>query len=81
MGVEEEVCVMSRLTRYAHESPHRSTRQRRAPEQVWLATLLAEGQVSVAGRQAWVQPLVVLDERRASKDLRQDHRAATAYPL
>lgn len=72
---------MSLLTRYAHESLHRSTRQQRAPEQVWLATPLAEVQVSVARRQAWVQLLVVLDERRASRDLRQDHRAATAYPL
>jgi hypothetical protein len=76
----EEVCVMSLLTRYAHERLRHSTRQRPAPERVWPVTLLAEVQVSVARRQAWVQVLVVLDERRASRDLRQGHRAVTAYP-
>jgi hypothetical protein len=61
-------------------SPHHSTKQRQALERVWLVTLLAEVRLSVAQRQVWVQVLVVLDERRASRDLRQDHRAVTAYP-
>jgi hypothetical protein len=72
---------MNLLTQYAHESPCHSTRQQPVPEQAWLATLLVEAQVSIARRQAWAQVSVVLDERRASRDLRQGHRAVTTYPL
>lgn len=77
----EGACAMNRLTRYARERPCHLTRQRPVRERVWLATLLAEVQLSVAQRQAWAQLSVVLDERQALRDLHQGHRAATAYPL